>query len=193
MPDHVVEFDTVRFPAGEFEGTPVLRINVEDPSIGFPELHSVMSTALRPGHQALWFDQVPWGAPTWDTTVRNIQATGRFSDMPCLTIVPIAGQRWGGAEILWIADASALLADPVEVDDLRAKIQALGYYPELAEIVIRNPARQNLIPGLLDEVHANLRPQGLGWVYCSRADAGLAFGAVSRAMTLWGTRSSDAT
>lgn len=184
-----IETDTVRFRDGEFQGVPALRVCVNEP-VSIEELGSAILGGFTPGHQVVWIDRAPWGQE-FDALINTLSSTGRFIEIPWLAVRPLQGP-WGNAEMMWIGDATAVLAESVSIDSMRETIQTLPFYPDLCEIIVRQPHPKNLVGGLLDELHANIRPQGLGWLYVSPENMDAAFRAVANARAPWGVRNASA-
>lgn len=152
------------FPFGELEGLCCLRV---DPlTVLEPEpFCEQMARAMRPGIRVVLFERAPWGEPSWDRCLHAALVDSRFTGIPLVAIRAIEEEQWSGIGIDWIADCSALMAEPTTVQGLRERIQRILYVPDVSELVVVDPDPANLKNTILDELCVQLDPSGSGWVY----------------------------
>jgi hypothetical protein len=79
--------------------------------------------------------------------------------MEFIAVRPLGSPRWSPLQMIWIFDASKLVAEPTNAMEIRGEIMRLGHHPRPAEVIIRNPDPLNIVPSVLDELHEQLHVQ----------------------------------
>ena len=157
------------FPHGELEGAPVLAVKLNE-STTAEQLITQALRNKRPGLRALWLKDAPWGDLDLDTALLKFLGDERTQGLGVVAMRDLDSEHWSQLALYWIADVTKFLGEPCTMLQLEAKIAALRFYPQVREIVLRQPPVTNLKPGLLDEVYAHLNPDGVGSIYCPPGD-----------------------
>jgi len=159
-----VKAEITIFPYGDFEGAPVLALDIGT-TITPEELIKYVLGGMRTGIQGLWIRDAPWGDHNVDQALMYVMADPRWSTLPVLGVRKVAVEKWLTTEIGWIADCSDLMAAPISLTGIRESLLTMAYRPQIAEIVVRNPSRANVKPAVLDALYEDLAPAGRGWLY----------------------------
>ena len=164
-----MEADFELFPYCETQGAPVLAVKINGTITG-EQLATQVLRHRRPGLRALWLKDAPWGDLDLDTALLQFLADPRLQGLPVIAIRDLDSGTWSQLDLYWIADITRFLGEPCSMGELQQKIMALQFYPQVREILLRQPPPSNLRSSLLDEIYGHLAPDGPGSIYCPPGD-----------------------
>lgn len=184
----MIEAEVIACPCGELEGAPSLRVRAS--GVVVPEmLLQTLATNERPGVSVLWVEQAPWGTADWDTAIRLVAESPRFTHVAICAMQALNATRWSGfPKIRWTIDITALLREPLTEEGLVQHLEEVAYVPAVQEIVVFRPAAINLQPAILDPLYQYLNPIAGGYVYVEAAKAVPTMHALTRCTNPWSQR-----
>lgn len=175
-------------PVGQLHGAACLDVVMPVPVVP-DEFLAHMAHNMRPGMQAVWLRDVPWGAQDLDRALMLMMSDERWHGLHVMALRSVAAEKWTSVQISWIGDASSLTAEPTSAEKIREDAHVLPFRPALDELVLVDPHRLNLSVSVLDEVFTAFDPTVAAWVYVTDpATADAAAAVLPRCASPWGLR-----
>ena len=189
-----IRVDVALFPYGQYQGIPVLTLDVES-DIVLPPKETIISALVQgqaTGTNALWIRKAPWGDPVWEETTFDLITNDWLGQMPFLAVRDIGEALWSPHQVQWIADCTALVDfDGREVAQIESRCDALGFRPQLHEIIVRDIHPTQFNAATLDGLARSMRVEQ-AWIYLHNDEywrhQGAIMQAISACSSAWGAR-----
>lgn len=194
QPRHPIRAGVEMFPYGQYQGVPVITLDIHADPASLPSKDMVFEHLLkaqRTGTNALWIREAPW-SQRWDEIVWEMISSNWLGVMPFLAIRDIGEEVWSNHQVQWIADCTALVDfDAKDVAPIEKRCDAMGFRPSMQEVIVReiHPAQFN--SATLDGLARSMRVEQ-SWLYLENdqywANQKEIEQAVSSCATAWGAR-----
>lgn len=161
------------FPYASLEGVPTIFVSETTDGWRTLDLAQLLRQAWRPGFRVIAFgSEAPWGEDGWDQQIHRVMATPELGDLEFVAIRNLGEPKWSMLRMTQILDVSSLLAKPSSPALIRTDVLHLPYHPRPTEVIVRNPAKENITPPVLDEIHEQIRPEYGCYLYVDDDDKG---------------------
>lgn len=160
------------FPFGSLEGSPSIALSEPGERWREVDVSSVLGRAWRQGYRSIWIEDAPWGEEEWDRQLHRCMSHVDLQQLEFVALRKVDERFWSPLDLLWVLDASSLLAEPTSVVALRGAIMQLRWRPIPIEIVICNPHPDNITEAILDEVSTQLAPKFGAYMYANDDEKG---------------------
>jgi hypothetical protein len=187
--DPTITAEIARMPWGEFEGAPVLAVDISH-GVQAHDLIAKVTAFAHDGIHVLWLRSAPWGETALDQAISHVQNDHRYWKWTFLATRSLDSDMWSMLNLNLVCLVSRLLIEPVSLDTVAERLRQIRYFPTLREVVAVRPHRRNLTPAILDEI-ANYTNIGAGWIYAPPDDheyEQTALDATARTGTPWAVR-----
>jgi len=126
-----------------------------------------------------------WNHPDFGVRILELLVDKDFAAQTVWVEREAGAHQWAGGQVWWVLDATKLLGDS-KAATLSA-VQQLPGTPELAEVVVRDPAADLLRAGSLDEIATGTGADAC-WLYVQADLVDLAVKVCAKCVTRWGVR-----
>lgn len=174
---------------GDLQGTACLCINAEDLDFTQDDCLVRRVIAQRPPGVATvqLVGKVPWACVELDRAIVMLASDARTEGADLWARRSVNEERWSAIPIFSCHDVSSLIDKPRTTDQVIKLIQDLPFIPAATEVIAIDPDIKVISATILDEIHTRL-DAGMGWIYTSKDNVGVALREIAKAATYWGVR-----